>query len=167
MRETQSKLVRFCFRLTGQMAVAEELAQDTYVRAFQHPEKIPGEDGLYAWLYTIARHLFIDRTRTAEHKLEQKQVWNDPGEEGEAELIERLPDASARELEAVVMLRDALHRLSTEDRVVLVLIDFEDYSYEEASQVIGVSAAAVRSRLARARARFTELLNKVKAGDES
>jgi RNA polymerase sigma-70 factor (ECF subfamily) len=69
------------------------------------------------------------------------------------------PTVEKRTADARLEVLQALHQLDPEDRDLLILIDVEEYSYLEASEVIGISESAVRSRLHRARKALLEVLN--------
>ena len=70
LKATQARLYAFCFHLTGEPGHAEELAQEVYLRAFKTLAELPHPEGVFAWLFRIARNVRIDQTRTAESKLD-------------------------------------------------------------------------------------------------
>lgn len=129
------------------MTRADDLVQDTLERALA---KIhlwqPGSD-LRAWLFTLMHNLFVNQTRA---RRPPDAVLDDALEVsvsgGQMEAL------GARDIHA------ALARLPDPQREVMLLIGLEQFSYDEAAQVIGVPVGTVMSRLSRARERMRQLL---------
>ena len=145
-------LYRVALSLTGQPADAEDLVQDTLVRAFRAVDRFDGAHPR-AWLLTILRHTHLNRVRG------RKPVLLRDGESVELTL-ERVgkPEPSAEEVvvsdlfESVVA--QALAALPDKHREVVTLVDINGLSYQEAADVLGVPRGTVMSRLHRARARI-------------
>jgi len=145
-------LYRVALSLTGQPADAEDLVQDTLIRAFGAVDRFDGAHPR-AWLLTILRHTHLNRVRG------RKPVLLGDGESVELTL-ERVgtPERSAEEVvlsdlfESVVA--EALAALPDKHRQVVTLVDINGLSYQEAADVLGVPRGTVMSRLHRARARI-------------
>jgi RNA polymerase sigma-70 factor (ECF subfamily) len=145
-------LYRVALSLTGQPADAEDLVQDTLIRAFRAVDRFDGAHPR-AWLLTILRHTHLNRVRG------RKPVLLRDGESVELTL-ERVgkPEPSAEEVvvsdlfESVVA--EALAALPDKHREVVTLVDINGLSYQEAADVLGVPRGTVMSRLHRARARI-------------
>jgi RNA polymerase sigma-70 factor (ECF subfamily) len=149
-------LYRVALSLTGQPADAEDLVQDTLIRAFRAVDRFDGAHPR-AWLLTILRHTHLNRVRG------RSAVLLRDGDQVELTL-ERIgpPAPSAEEVvvspvfEAVVA--QALAALPDKHRAVVTLVDIEGLSYQDAADALGVPRGTVMSRLHRARARIrTEL----------
>ncbi len=145
-------LYRVALSLTGQPADAEDLVQDTLIRAFRAVDRFDGAHPR-AWLLTILRHTHLNRVRG------RKPVLLRDGESVELTL-ERVgkPEPSAEEVvvsdlfESVVA--EALAALPDKHREVVTLVDINGLSYQEAADVLGVPRGTIMSRLHRARARI-------------
>jgi RNA polymerase sigma-70 factor (ECF subfamily) len=145
-------LYRVALALTGQPADAEDLVQDTLIRAFRAVEPLDGAHPR-AWLLTILRHTHLNRVRG------RSAVLLRDGDTVELTL-ERIgvPEPSAEEVvvsavfEAVVA--EALAALPDKHRVVVTLVDIEGLSYQEAADALGVPRGTIMSRLHRARTRI-------------
>ncbi len=145
-------LYRVALSLTGQPADAEDLVQDTLMRAFGAVDRF---DGAYprAWLLTILRNTHVNRNRR------RRPVLLRDGESAVV-MMDRLgPCAPAsedvvigNEFEAVVA--DALAALPDKHRAVVALVDIDGLTYQEAADALGVPRGTVMSRLHRARARI-------------
>lgn len=144
------------FYLTRNEQEAEDLAQDTYVRAFRFFRKFAPGTNCRAWLLSIQRHLFINRYQKRKKQPELID-WAKIDQEYESLVLdeeqtdrynpERLlcVDAMAPEVEK------ALKSLPEEFRLAIVLVDIDELTYDEAAQVIGCPLGTVRSRLSRGR----------------
>lgn len=141
-------LVRYCRRLTGDSDVAEDVAQESFVRLFDHG--IDGTpDGLRAWLFTTATHLVRDRYRVETNRrrlLEENPVGTTAGDS---------PERSLERSEDRARAHAALETLATRDREIL-LMRYSGFSYKEIAEAVGVAATSVGTLLARAEARFAE-----------
>ena len=144
-------LYRVALTMAGQPADAEDLVQDTLVRAYRAIDRFDGAHPR-AWLLTILRNTHRNRARTRIPAL----LHND---EHEAGLLDRGSDPRSTEdivvdaqFEAVVA--DALAALPAMHRVVVQLVDLDGLTYAEAAVALGVPRGTVMSRLHRARARI-------------
>jgi RNA polymerase sigma-70 factor (ECF subfamily) len=148
-----ARVQRLAYRLTGNRADAEDLAQDVFVRAFRSLPKFR-QGTLEGWLHRITTNLFLDEARR------RARLRFDPvGVLGDARLDQAGPGATDPVdalLDADV--EDALAALSPELRSAVVLCDIEGLSYEEIASVLGVPTGTVRSRLHRGRAQLRRAL---------
>lgn len=132
---------RFALFLTGNVARAEDLTADTFVRAWTARDRIRQET-VRAYLLTITRNLFRDHLRAAQPHVA---------------LDERIADAAPRadvrveRASALQQIRTRLRRVARGDRHALLLYVIRDMSYAEIATALGVSVGAVKSRIFRAR----------------
>jgi len=136
---------------------AMELAQETFVRAYENLAKFESRSSFSTWLYRIAANLAIDfRRREGRHTVLR-------GEEAENELS-RMPSKSgdayseARRNEVRQRISVALRELTPEHRAVILLREVEGLSYDEISEVLQCPRGTVMSRLHYARTRLREIL---------
>jgi RNA polymerase sigma-70 factor (ECF subfamily) len=142
---------------------AIELAQETFVRAYENLSKFESRSSFSTWLYRIAANLAIDFWRREGRHVVLR------GEDAENEM-RRLPsdrgdsfkDASRKELSA--RLTAALEELTPEHRTVILLREVEGLSYDEISEVLQCPRGTVMSRLHYARNRLRELLKDIPEG---
>jgi RNA polymerase sigma-70 factor (ECF subfamily) len=149
---------RSALRLTRDPAQAEDLVQDTYVRALRYQHSYQPGTNMKAWLFAIMRNLFWDRFKGA--RREELSLDGD----GEVSLYDTLRDPSARP-EAEVLDRiaadevvHAVEALPELHREVVLLVDVEGFSYKDAADVLGVPIGTVMSRLHRARRQLQKSL---------
>ncbi|MEZ0221266.1 MAG: sigma-70 family RNA polymerase sigma factor [Tardiphaga sp.] len=145
IQATIPALRRYARALARDTDIADDLVQDTLVRALRSEKLFIGGD-LRSWLYTILTNLNRNRRRS----LARKPVFT--------ELFDNNPDASGTEAEGRDISR-ALAALVEEQRSVLLLVMLEGLSYREVADIQGVPIGTVMSRLARARAHVKAYLD--------
>jgi RNA polymerase sigma-70 factor (ECF subfamily) len=139
----------FALSLTGNGDRADDLVQDTIVRAWGNLHRFQDGTNLQAWLFTILRNHFY-----SEHRKRQREVEDVDGFYA-AGLIS-IPDQNAR-LDVQDFQR-ALMKLPLDQREALLLVGAQGFSYEEAAVICGCAIGTIKSRISRARARLAELL---------
>jgi len=139
----------FAISLTRDRSMADDLVQDTILKAWSNIEKFERGTNMRAWLFTILRNTFFSGIR------KRKREVPDPEGIHAAGLYVK-PDHDGRL--AFADFRAAFDRMSPEHREVLILVGASGFSYEEAAGMIGVAVGTVKSRANRARARLCELL---------
>lgn len=149
------EITAFARRLTGNSADADDLAQATFERAFESWRELRQSAACRAWLFRIARNLFVDGRRASavrsQLSLAEGTESGSPAFVVPAESVERL---TARELEA------ALGHLPGDQREALLLCNLWGFRYAEIAGIIGSPVGTVRSRIARARSRMSALLGR-------
>ncbi|MDR3361214.1 MAG: sigma-70 family RNA polymerase sigma factor [Bifidobacteriaceae bacterium] len=139
---------RVAYRLTGNRADAEDLAQETFCRVFRSLDSYRPGGSFEAWLARITTNLFLDLKRR-EARLRLEELREEAGDVvSPAAGPERLAEAG----NANAQLARALERLNPDLRQALVMCDVEGRSYQEIADQLGVALGTVRSRLHRARA---------------
>jgi RNA polymerase sigma-70 factor (ECF subfamily) len=133
---------------------ADDLAQDALVKAFRSFPSFDGRSSLSTWLYTIAKHQFLDYRRgKLFHWRSREQEFDDS-----EPVSQPSPERLVNERERVEILWAALRRIDEKFRTVLVLAEVEGLTYEEIAAVEGVPIGTVRSRIARAKEQLKGLL---------
>ena len=144
------RVFRLAFRMTRNRELAEDLTQDTFVRAFTRLQTFRGDAAFSTWLHTIAVSVVLNglrrvrRLRSHEEDFDAAESLGAPPPPADAHLRRRL---------AV-----ALDALPESHRMVLVMHDLEGYSHEEIAAAMGMAAGTSRAQLSRARAKLRELL---------
>jgi len=146
------------YRLTGNHADAEDLTQESFLRAFRFFDRYNREMPFENWLYRIMSRVFIDELR--KRPKIQAQSLDQPlflGDGGDADVLLEIPD-SAFDPEQIMLsdaleenLQAALNTLPNEFRIAVILADIEGMCYEEIAETMNCSLGTVRSRLHRGR----------------
>jgi RNA polymerase sigma factor (sigma-70 family) len=148
---TFEALLAYASRRVEHPEDAADVVAETFLIAWRRQGEVPDGDEARLWLYGVARRVLANQQRGGRRR-----------ERLGARLRERLAAAvvadPAGEVSQRVAVRAALDRLGELDREVLRLTAWEGLEPREAAEVLGINAAAVRTRLARARSRLRELL---------
>jgi RNA polymerase sigma-70 factor (ECF subfamily) len=140
-------LFRYLHRLTGDADVADDIAQEAFMRLLR--QSLP-EAEVRPWLFTVAMNLVRDHARKVERR--SRLLTTAPV------LVSGtpLPDEAVERSEQVGLVRAVLEQLSVRDQQLLLMRE-EGFKYEEIARVIGVAPASVGTLIARALRRFSEL----------
>ncbi len=154
VRATQTDVWRLCAAL-GDRNSADDLTQETYLRAFGSLHRFEGRSSLRTWLLSIARRVCADAVRSRRRR-RLTLVREDADLEalGAGDGADRVGEGAA--------VADLLARLSSDRREAFVLTQLLGLPYAEAAEVAGCPVGTIRSRVARARADLVEAL-----GDEA
>ena len=150
----------------------QEVAQDTFVRAFRALPSYRGEAPLRIWLLRIARHAAMDFWRKRYRR--RDRFFSDMDDAAllhveavrQERVAEQKADLDARE-SAREWLEAALTRLSPDDRAVITLVELEERSMEDAARRLGCGLSAVKVRAFRARRRLKKILEDLRPGKET
>lgn len=135
-------------RLTGDDDLAQDVAQDAWIRAFQKLELFRGDASFGTWVYRIATNAALNRLRSVSRRSDAEST---------AEWTPAAPSID----DVVVnqrLLQEALDRLPEGYRTVLVLHDVEGMKHEEIAGMLGVTVGTSKSQLHKARARMRQML---------
>ncbi len=149
VRRHQAPVYRLALRMLGSEADAEDAAQEAFVQAWRSLERFRGDSAFATWMYRIVTNRCLNALAARRPVEGLTDRYPEPAGDP-AEVAER----RAR-LRAVA---DGVLTLPPEQRAALVLREFQGLSYEEVAQVLGVSLAAVKGRIHRARLRLIEVI---------
>ncbi len=143
----QTPVYNLCYRMLGDSGEAEDAAQETFWRAFQAINRYDRQRPFGTWLLSIAAHYCIDQQR--KRRLQTYEL----DEVAEETLPDPMPDPerTANQNEQDRLLRKLLESMSSQDRAVIILRYWYDFSEEEIGQSLSLTISAVKSRLHRAR----------------
>ena len=154
----QEKLYRVAYRMAGHHEDAQDLLQDALLEAYRSFKKFQRGTYFDKWLYRIMTNTFIDRQRHKKRvgrvdSLDAPSVGADDGEISAREIPDWTEEPSRRVLhdEFGEPVQEALKQLKPDFRMVLILSDVEEFSYEEIAEMLNIPIGTVRSRLHRAR----------------
>ncbi len=140
----------FALSLTRNRATADDMMQDTVLKAWSNMDKFDPGTNMRAWLFTILRNNFYSSRRKLNREVaDVDNVFSDtmsvkPEHDGRLQMMD---------------FKQALNQLPDEQREALILVGASGFAYEDAAQMCGVATGTIKSRVNRARARLTELLH--------
>jgi len=150
------KLRAFAVSLCGDFQRADDLVQETLMKAWDHQDKFVEGTNLRAWLFTILRNTYFSECRRRRREVEDRDgeraasLAVNPGQQGHIDLQD---------------FKRALQLLPPDQREALILVGAAGFSYEEAAAVSGCAIGTIKSRVNRARLKLAHLLD-VRSIDE-
>lgn len=148
----QTPVFNLCYRMLGEPELAEDAAQETFLRAYQHLRRYDQKRPFATWLLSIGAHYCIDRLRRRKFSMFSMDVEDDEGNSFE------LPDVDAPNPEGKAItgqtnerVHAMLQDLDTTDRAAIIMRYWYDYSEKEIAESLNLTVSAVKSRLHRAR----------------
>ncbi|OZC76931.1 RNA polymerase subunit sigma [Rhodococcus sp. 06-418-5] len=147
IRDTQSDVWRFVAHLSS-VSAADDLTQETYLRAMKSLPRFAAQSSARTWLLSIARRVVVDQVRSA---MSRPRLVGSDDWIAVADSAHAASAPAANSSEDLVEVRMLLAGLPAERREALILTQVLGLSYDEAAQVCGCPIGTVRSRVARAR----------------
>ena len=157
LEQTSQLVYNLALRLTGNTTEAEDLAQDSLIRALKALPGFRGESGLKTWVYRITVNTWKNRVRSEKRRGFWKTVSLGlfTGEEGDEEppfpADDPPLDQGLEKAEQEAQVQSALMELDEDSRSIIVLREVQGQSYQELAETLGVPEGTVKSRLSRAR----------------
>lgn len=144
------------FGILGSHDAAMDISQEAFIRAYRNFKKYDHKRNFFTWYYKILRNLCLNFIR--DNKNRKTEIIFEP-EMNEQNSIN--PEQIVENKQLTEMLNDAINRLEAEDREIIILREFENYSYEKISEMLKIPVGTVMSRLFYARKKLTAKLKKV------
>jgi RNA polymerase sigma-70 factor (ECF subfamily) len=164
IRRYQGRMVNFIYRSTGDYQRAEELAQEAFMRVFRNGRNYDERYRFSTWIYTIAKNLAAnelrDRSRNPDSFHIREADWPTDGT-FVAELVssqEREPHRILTDREMQQKLAEAIARLEPDQRMALVMKEYEGMTYSQIADVFGASPGTVKSWLHRSKRQLAKWL---------
>lgn len=160
----QKRVYGLALRMTRRHEVADDVAQETFIRAYRNLDRFELGRPLAPWLLRIARNLAINHFHSKASR--EQALYTEDMPDGPETVLQRIrqggddtdPHQSLQSLEFSQAFEAALSKLSPEYRAVLMLRIAEDMRYDEIAQELDISKGTVMSRLFRARAKLKTIL---------
>lgn len=164
VEEYSPAIYRLGLRMLNNEQDAEDILQDTFIKAFQHIQEFEGRSRLSTWLYRIATNeaLMLLRKRRPDTISVEEPVDNDEDVMHEPLQIldwTNLPEDELLSAETRAYMKQAVEKLPDSLRITFILREIENLSTLETAQVLNISETAVKTRLSRARLKLREELS--------
>lgn len=139
----------FGMSLSGRSDYADDLVQETLMKAWHHQQSFEAGTNIRAWLYTILRNEFYSQMRKRRREIE----------DADGEYSNKVAIAGGQESYLdMADLRFALAKLPDDQREAIILVGASGFSYQEVAKICGVAIGTIKSRVSRARAKLATLL---------
>ena len=158
------KIFRLAKHITQNDEDAEDVLQETFLKAFEHLGSFQGQSKFYTWIVRIAVNESLMKLR--KRKSDRSVPLDEPVDTGEDTVVREIavwdenPEQQYSRDELAKILDEAVESLRPAFRTVFVLRDIEELSTEETAEALGISIPAVKSRLLRARLQLREKLTR-------
>ncbi len=159
----KAKIYNYVLRMLGQAETAEDVAQETFIKAYSSLGSFRGASSFQTWLYRIASNLAIDTMRRRKYR-QASYSLDEPLDVSGGQVERDIEDGTAgpeRQLESAQLQRrvsEAILELSPKLRTVVVLYELQGLSYEEIAAIVGAPLGTVKSRLFNAREHLKKML---------
>jgi RNA polymerase sigma-70 factor, ECF subfamily len=164
VRRYDRKIYRLAMNITQNAEDAEDVLQETFLKAFEHLGGFQGNSKFYTWLVRIAVNEALMKLR--KRKSDRTVPLDEPVDTGDETVVREIavwdqdPETKYSQEELGGILKEAVESLRPAFRTVFVLRDIEELSTEDTAQALGISVPAVKSRLLRARLQLREKLTR-------
>jgi len=173
VRRYEGKIFRLAQHITQNREDAEDVLQESFMKAYEHLEQFKGDSKFYTWIVRIAVNQALMKLRR--RKTDKSVSIDETIDTGEDTVVREIaawgedPEQSVSREELGSILDKAIESLEPLYRSVFVLRDIEELSTEETAEALGLSVPAVKSRLLRARLQLREKLTRFfkRKGDDA
>ncbi|QGU00235.1 hypothetical protein SYNTR_1641 [Candidatus Syntrophocurvum alkaliphilum] len=152
-RHHMNEIYRYLLQLSSHPQIAEDLVQDTFIKAYEFLESYQGEK-VRPWLFRVAHNAYIDWYRK-----EKRQVQTDP------QVLAKLnkdfdlgPEEHYLKQEQINKWFEVINSLPEKSRQVILLRDYYDFTYEDISKILNINISNVKTTLFRARQKVREVM---------
>ena len=144
------------FGILGSHDAAMDVSQEAFVRAYRNFRKYDFKRNFFTWYYKILRNLCLNFIRDKKNRREE--VLFEPFIAGQNS---KQPEQIVEDNQLSEMLHDAINKLDGEDREIIILREFENYSYDKISEMLNIPVGTVMSRLFYARKKLAAKMKRV------
>ena len=166
--QNADRIYRLALKMVGHPQDAEDILQETFIKAFNNIEQFEGRSKISTWLYRIAvnESLMLLRSQKGQALPLDKDLETNQGETIPRQIVDWccLPEKELMSSESRKHIRDAIKSLSDANRAAFILRDVEGLSTREAAETLDISESALKVRLMRARMQLREELTDFFAG---
>ena len=171
VRRYSSRMVNVAYQVLGDRELAEDVAQETFLRAYKSAARYRQISKFSTWLYTIALNLCRNELRRRKFKTYSLEGMAERDEESKVRVDipdeKTQPDLDMERKEAGTLVRQAVEKLPEKFKTPLVLRDIQELTYEEISEILDLPEGTVKSRINRGRLRVKEILRPYYGSEES
>jgi RNA polymerase sigma-70 factor, ECF subfamily len=155
----KQRVINYCFRYCGNAAVAEELAQETFLRVYKAAHRYRPKARFTTWLFKIAANVCLNEIRKPVYRAPMESLEDGKGLDRTAEMSDpEAPDALLEESERHAMVQQAINRLPEPQRAALLLRVNEAFSYKEIGLQINRTEGHVKTLIHRGRQQLKKIL---------
>ena len=163
IRRYQERIYATVYHMTSNHEDANDLVQETFIKAYRALKSFKGDSSFYTWVYRIAVNKTINFLKQRKNRVQLSLNDMDFNAEHDPDLVSLISEKTPRRDLNLAELQDklnvAMQRLSEQHRMVVTLHDIQGFSHEEIGKIIGCNVGTVRSRLFYARQQLQAYLS--------
>ena len=158
LESERDRLFRVAYSWSHNPEMADEVVQETMIKAIQNIDKVKNIDALDSWLFRVLSNSFFDLYRKRRVEIDIDEIV----------LLDRdTPESIHIQNEMLTSVRSAINNLPLKHRQVLTLIDIESFTYAEVANILDIPQGTVMSRLNRARLSLKKILIELRTEDDN
>ncbi len=152
LEKYRSPVIHFLYRMIQNHALAEELAQEVFLRVYRSRQTYEPTARFTTWLFRIATHLALNSLRDGRNERRQDRLDDDSAEQGALQLSDSRPSAEQQMVRQAALdeIRRAIAALPAKQRAAVLMHKYEEMEYSQIAKVLSCSESAVKSLLFRA-----------------
>ncbi len=152
----ERQLFVFFLRQFGDEEAARDYVMDTFLRVYRAASRYEPKAKFSTYIYQIARNLAINESRKLQFRRTESldEIKEDGGVQIAGDALD--PEAVLELRERQALVQEALRQLPEDQRTILILVEYQDLTYERVSQIMGCSIGTIKSRMHRARQKIRE-----------
>ncbi len=164
VKNSERTVYALALRMSKNEQDALDISQEAYIRAWKSLSAFWGNCSFVSWIYKITRNAAMDFLKEeSRHRAQSLTYETDDSETKSIDVLAPVaeePEQVIEKKERIERLEEAIGKLPSEQREVLVLYDIEGYSYREICGMLGIGEGTLKSRLSRAREKIRKILKK-------
>ena len=153
-------LFRYAMALSRSAPAAEDLVQETFVRAFSAKNPLRPDSNCKSWFFTILKNIWLNQVRKERWNVQTLDIEPDSARLAIPASLDGDPHRRYVSKLEIAQVRGAIQELPVEFREIIILREYDELSYQEIAEILGCPAGTVMSRLARARSRLRTILSR-------
>ena len=163
VKKYEKMVYNLAYQYSGNREDAFDISQEVFIKAWKSLASFRGDCSFSSWIYKITKNTYIDLSmKESRREHLSLNVTDDDGEEKELHIVDTdesiSPEAVTEKNERARALHTAIASLGDEHREMIVLREFEGYSYDEIAEITGLELGTVKSRINRARGQIKKFL---------
>jgi RNA polymerase sigma-70 factor (ECF subfamily) len=161
--EHQKRVYNIALRMLGNPEDASDAAQEVFIRVFKSLHGFKGQSSFSTWIFRITKNVCLDELRKRKRRnfisIDKEIDYGDGAVKLQIEDERFTPEESAERAELSYNVRNSIAKLPEQHRILIILRDIQNFSYDEIARILQIPDGTVKSRINRARKALREIIN--------
>ncbi|MDD4494047.1 MAG: sigma-70 family RNA polymerase sigma factor [Eubacteriales bacterium] len=163
IKEHQKRVYNIALRMLGNPEDAYDAAQEVFLRVYKSLHGFKGQSSFSTWIFRITKNVCLDELRKRNRRnfisIDKEIEYGDGSVQMQIEDERPTPEEAAERAELSNNIKDAISMLPEQHRILIILRDIQNFSYEEIAGILQIPDGTVKSRINRARSALREIIN--------